>query len=545
MNSIGRLRGMEGEMYSLGLEFSTQSVKSVVLDIYNAVVIHTGSFEYDSTFPEYKTVGGVIASEHSGIRHTDPLMLIEALDYALEKMKSEGIELSLIKAVKTDGMQHCTVYTDSSFGKKINSLNPAESLTAQLRSSITRKTSPIWEDRSPIREAQYIHDSLRDKGGIGKLTGNRAELRFPAAQILRWAAESPEEYRQTSHIFLLSAFITSILAGKIAPVDTGDGWGTNLNDLDINNPGWSSEVLTVANRYLYQVGLDEPLGKRLGAMDHYDAAIGRIGPYFVEKYGMDSDAVVLAGTGDNPATLLGCGGHIVVSLGSSYTVNGVMHEIAPSEKEEYNIFGYTRGSAMALSVFTNGGKVHEHFLKKYGVKSDNRQSGERDWDTYGALAGEPLLSDNETLMLPYLFDESVPLRKKGILRDGFEDDDAHRNIRALHISQALSLRLHASHLSAVNSLCVVGGGARNKLLRQIITDVFNTKTFTIMNADFAAPFGCAISGARTVLGISYDEATRRYVQPDAASLLEPIEENVPRVKALLDRYAALEKRDID
>lgn len=536
---------MKGNMYALGLEFSTQSVKSVVLDMYTARVIYTGSFEYDTTFPGYKTEGGVIVSENSKIRHTNPLMLIEALDYALNRVKGDGIDLSSIKVFKTDGMQHCTIYTDSSFGKKINSLNPAESLIAQLRSSITRKTSPIWEDRSPIRETQYINDSLRDRGGIDKLTGNRAELRFPAAQILKWAVESPEEYNQTSHIFLLSAFITSILAGRVAPVDTGDGWGTNLNELNINNPGWSSEVLAVANRYLNQAGLDAHLEDRLGAMDHYDAEIGRISSYFVEKYGVDSEAVVLAGTGDNPATLLGCGGHIVVSLGSSYTVNGVMNEIAPSENEEYNVFGYTRDSAMALSVFTNGGKVHEHFLRKYGVNSNDRQLGESNWDTYMILAGEPLLSADETLMLPYLFDESVPLRKKGILRDGFEEDDAHRNIRALHIAQVLSLRLHASHLSAVNSLCVVGGGARNNLLRQLITDVFNAKTFTIKNADFAAPFGCAISGARAVLGISYEEATRRFVQMDEASLLEPIEENVPRVKALLDRYAALEKRDAD
>jgi len=34
---------------------------------------------------------------------------------------------------------------------------------------------------------------------------------------------------------------------------------------------------------------------------------------------VNPDAVVLAGTGDNPATLPGCGGRLVISLGSSYS----------------------------------------------------------------------------------------------------------------------------------------------------------------------------------------------------------------------------------
>lgn len=50
---------------------------------------------------------------------------------------------------------------------------------------------------------------------------------------MKWAKENPSEYKETAHIFLLSSFITSVLAGKIAPVDTGDGWGTNLNSINI------------------------------------------------------------------------------------------------------------------------------------------------------------------------------------------------------------------------------------------------------------------------------------------------------------------------
>lgn len=525
----------------MGIELSTQSCKLVVLDVTSSRVIYTGSFDYDSTFPEYGTRGGVLPFEDSEIRHTSPFMLTEALGNIFDKLKNDGIELSQIKAVKADGMQHCTICTNESFGKRIRILDPRNELLEQLHFTVTRKTSPIWEDRSPVKEAEYLTDFLKDKGGIEGLTGNRAELRFPAAQILKWAKESPDEYTKTSNIFLLSAFITSILAGKIASVDTGDGWGTNLNDLNINNPGWSKEALSAADACLHDHGVEAPLETKIGAINPYDSHVGTINSYFVEKYGVAPEAIVLTGTGDNPATLLGCGGQTVISLGSSYTVNGVMRDVTPSTTGEYNVFGYIRKTAMALSVITNGGKVHEYFLRKYIVSSDDQEIKKVDWEDYVTAAGDSLLSENEKLMLPYLQDESVPLRGKGIVRDDFYEDDVHGNVRALVISQVLSLKLHSTHLSDVDSICIAGGGAANRFMMQLISDIFKTETYIIKHADFAAPLGCAISGARAFLNISYKEAIKRFVQKERSSFLYPIKENLPKVDPLIDRYRVLER----
>ena len=94
-----------------------------------------------------------------------------------------------------------------------------------------------------------------------------------------------------------------------------------------------------------------------------------------------------------------------------------MEEIRPSPTGEYNVFGYA-GSAMALSVITNGGKVHDHFLHQYIPTCD--------WESYARAAGNFLIAEDEKLMLPYLFDESVPVRKRGIVRDSFNEDGVSR-----------------------------------------------------------------------------------------------------------------------
>ncbi len=131
---------------------------------------------------------------------------------------------------------------------------------------------------------------------------------------------------------------------------------------------------------------------------------------------------------------------------------------------------------------------------------------------------EAILREDERLMLPYLRDESVPLRPAGIVRDGFDDQDARVNIRSLHVSQVLSLKLHSGHLSRTDALCVVGGAAQNRFLRQLIADVFDSNTYNIRHAGFAAALGCAISGARAILNVSYEEAAGRFVQIDRSVL---------------------------
>lgn len=529
---------------ALGLEFSTQSVKALILDTESGEVVYKESFEYDRQLPQYGTEGGVLPAGTPELRHTSPLMMIEALDIAFERLAASDIAMDRIGAVKLDAMQHGSVYVGNEFAEGLGRLDSASALLPQLEGSFTRPTIPIWEDRTTEREVADLTAAVTETGGLDKLTGNRGELRFPASQILRWAREEPAAYDRTAYVLLLSAFLTSILAGKVAAVDTGDGWGTNLNDLNIDNPGWSAPVVAAMNKLLREAGATEDLAGKLGGIVPYDEPIGEISGYFAAKYGLPADTIVLAGTGDNPATLLGVGGEAVISLGSSYTVNGVMSGVAPSETGEYNVFGFAPGSAMALSVFTNGAKLHDTFLRNYLGKAEGTEISGEDWEKYKALAGDPAPTAEEPLMLPYLFAESVPSAGAGIRRDGFDESDAATNVRALHISQAVSLRLHSDHLADVDSICVVGGSARNEVLRRMITDAFGAETYMIRNSDVAAPLGCAISAARLLLGVSYEEAAKRFVQRDETTILKPDPQRRAVYEKLRERYAELEKRSL-
>lgn len=513
---------------TLGIELSTQSAKAVVLNTDDGSILRTAVIEFDKAFPQYGTVNGVLPNEAS-VRRTSPAMLIEALDAVFAALKGY---LNDVAAVKMDGMQHCTVYAGSTFLSKLTSLPSADPLVTHIAPALTRTESPIWEDRSTAREASALADALAAYGGIEAVTANAAELRFPAAQIMKWAKEHRAEYDATAHIMLLSAFATSILAGKIVPVDTGDGWGTNLNTADIDRPAWDERAVKAVESYAAVSGLFP----KLGAITHYDDVVGTISPYFTKKYGIPASAAVLAGTGDNPATLLGAGGSMVISLGSSYTVNGAMAPVRIPKERAYNVFGFTKGSAMALTCFTNGGKLHEEFVKRYVSKGAAPSAD--DWGRYASFAGAAMLHADEPLMLPYLFDESVPVHKAGIVRGGFTDADAAVNIRALHVSQVLSLAVHSEQLSRASSLAVVGGGAKNAFLRQCLSDVFGAETYCISNAAIAAPLGCAVAAAKHACGMSYQDAYARYVSRDEKTILVPLSQNAVCAR-LRERYREL------
>lgn len=514
----------------IGMEFSTQSAKAIVLGADSANVHTSMQLNYDETFPQYGTKGGVLPSEDATVRHTSPAMLSEAMDELFCRLVAAGVDMAWVRALKLDAQQHCTVYADHSLADRLSALDPgAGDLAAAVAPAFTRSSVPIWEDRSTAREVELLEAALAGQGGVQRITANPAELRFPAAQIIRWALADPDAYAQTAHIMLLSAFLTSLLTGCIAPVDTGDGWGTNLNHADIDDPGWHPDTVSAVEELIGRPG---SLTARLGEMVPYDRPVGRVSGYFSRRYGLPADAMVLAGTGDNPATLLGCGGKLVISLGSSYTVNGVVSELDALSGAEYNVFGYTPGTAMALSVITNGTKVHDKFRREYA-------HGET-WDEYERRAGGRTVDPEEPLLLPYLQAESVPRAAAGFVRDGLSAGDREANIRALHISQAVSLRLHASHVASPGAIAVVGGGAQNDVLRAFTTDAFGRPTYRIRNGDFAPPLGCAIAAARYLLRCSYEAATARFVAVEAGSELSPLGRNDAAYDRLLARYRQLE-----
>jgi xylulokinase len=148
-------------------------------------------------------------------------------------------------------------------------------------------------------------------------TGSDAFERFTGPQIRKFFKTEPDAYKKTSGIALVSSFMASLLAGKIAPIDFGDGAGMNL--MDIRKKNWHADALKATA---------PKLKGKLPPLAASGQVIGKVSPYFVKKFGLESEARATVWTGDNPASVLGLGlikpGQVAISLGTSDTFFGTM-----------------------------------------------------------------------------------------------------------------------------------------------------------------------------------------------------------------------------
>jgi sugar (pentulose or hexulose) kinase len=495
------------------MELSSQGAGIGFLDL-DAGEFTSRKLSYQDSFgDEYPLAGGVIRKENDVV-HVPQTMMLEAVDRLLETtVPDKFLENTVV--YKADCMQHAQRFTRG-LNLGLGKMDPSKTIAANLAPYNTRETAPIWEDRSTQHEVDYLNRALERQGTDMKaLTANPTELRFPAAQILKWVLEAPEEYRNTTEIRALSAGVSAILTGRVVDTDTGDGWGTNLNTRNINNPGFSRIITDV---------IDSNLMPKLGGMIQYDQRVGKVSRYLVDRFHANPDAVVLAGTGDNPAYLL----DFFISAGTSWTLNGGLPDVATSSGED-NIFGCKPGRAMSLVCFTNGGRLHDDFRQRYADGS---------WEKYHDLGAkaEPW----KRLMLPYKFAESVPRRSAGIVREeGFDDVNPGENIRALYDSMVASARIHSGHMQIPDSIWVLGGGGKSPLLLQAVADAFGKPAKTMAEYKDAAIFGNCLAGAADALNISYSDAVRTFVKELPVAEARP-RGNPEKVADALRRYKHLE-----
>ena len=78
-------------MRFLGLDSSTQSLTALIVDTDTGEVIDR-SIQFGARLPQYKSPNGFLANEDPRIKHSDPLMWVEALDLLLGELRARSEE---------------------------------------------------------------------------------------------------------------------------------------------------------------------------------------------------------------------------------------------------------------------------------------------------------------------------------------------------------------------------------------------------------------------------------------------------------------------
>ena len=488
----------------LGFDSSTQSLSAIILDADQNSIAAEASVNFGKDLPHYNAPSGFIPGGASGEIHADPMMWLEALDLVLGKLSAQ-IDLSKVTTIEGSGQQHGSVYVNEAFDTIITDLDPASSLKAQLSSSLTRSTSPIWMDTSTGEECAEIASAVGGDAEVCARSGSVAIERFTGSQIRKFFKQAPAAYAATYRVHLVSSFIASVLAGKSIPIDFGDGAGMNL--LNLKSLTWDKDLLNatapdLADKLLPAASCLNPLGT--------------ISSYFVTKYGFSVNCQVCPFTGDNPASLVGMGattpGQVVISLGTSDTFFAAMSEPKTDPQGFGHVFGNPAGGFMSLICFRNGSLAREALRDELGA----------DWSAFEkeALAAT-VDSAGKNMTLPFYGAEITPRHDFDKPVSLFADEATPAlRIRSLLEGQFLNMKLHSEWMGVTTErIRLTGGASKNDGIAQLVADVFQAPVERLDVANSAA-LGAALIAA-TSAGKDLVELQTIFCKPAARSQLLP------------------------
>jgi len=514
----------------LGFDSSTQSLSALVIDLDAGAVVYSVSLNFGRDFPQHGTEDGVLRGDDPTVVEAPPLLWLDALDAAFERLRRDGVPLGEIRSICGSGQQHGSVYLTSDAPRALAHLDPTRSLAGNLGGVLSRERSPIWMDSSTTAPCDEITRAMGSAEAVTRATGSAATERFTGPQIRKFWQQQPAAYARTAHIALVSSFLCSVLSGRIAPIDRGDGAGMNL--MDIATFRWHAGAAAATAPGVLN---------RLPAIAAPGTVVGPVSRYFVERYGVNGAALSVVWSGDNPCSVVGLGlvkpGMVAISMGTSYTYMGTMDGCRVDPNGEGHVFGSPAGGYLALNCFKNGGLARARVRDAYGL----------DWDGFRRCLAETPPGNHGRLMLPWFDTEIVPrVLVPGVHRLSLPENDAAGNCRALVEAQMMAMRLHAGWMDLrPATIYATGGASEDPAVLQVMADVFGcpAQPFAVTKS---AALGAALMAAQAWRAqqhgpSGWDDLTRPFAPRDESRKVRPAAAAHAVYTGLLDVYADFER----
>jgi len=445
--------------YVLGIDIGTSGTKTVLVDK-DGKIIASATSEYTMYQP------------HNGWAEQDPQdwwnAVCKTCKIIIQKSK---IDPKNINGIGLTGQMHGLVMLDD----ENNVIRPAI----------------LWCDTRTTEECNEI----TAKVGVNRLldiTANPALEGFTASKI-QWVKKYDSvSYNRCKHILLPKDYIRFMLTGDYA-TDVSDASGMQL--LDVPKRSWSDEILDILDIDKSMLGKVYESVEITGVVTKEAAMMTNLVP----------GIPVVAGAGDNAAAAVGMGvvedGKAFTSIGTSGVVYAHTKEIAIDPKGrvhtfcaaipgQWHVMGVTQAAGLSLRWYK------DNFCEDYIIKAN-----ELDLDPYELIvedARQIPIGSNRLIYLPYLMGERTPYLDSNARGVFFGISAIHTKknfIRAILEGVSFSLRDCFEILQGMdiqtNSMIATGGGSRNKLWRQMISDNYNTSIFSSDSKEGPA-FGAAI-----------------------------------------------------
>jgi xylulokinase len=460
----------------IGIDSGTQSTKALVVDANTGKVAGSGSQAYD-----------LIPDLPPGAKEQHPQTWIDAAAAAIRQaLRQAKAKSSEVVAIGVSGQQHGFVPLD--------------------RDGQVIRPAKLWCDTSTADECEQIMKKVGGTKATIKSLGNLVLAGFTASKILWLKKHEPRNYDRLATVLLPHDYLNFWLTGERV-MEYGDASGTAL--FNVKSRRWSDAVIKA---------IDPELKDKLPKIIKSDQPAGNLHPDTARYLGLSSDVVVSAGGGDNMMGAIGTGntqpGVITASFGTSGTIYACADEPVIDPEGEIAAFCDSTNRWLPLLCTMNVTVATEL------IRNDFKWTHER----FAAEAEKAPAGCEGLLLLPYLEGERTPNVPDGT------GVWLGANQRTFTLGMNYGLRRLGELGVRPRQIRATGGGARSKVWRQIMADIFNAQVVTLTVGEGAA-YGAALQALwcwRLQKGerVGIDELTDQFVTLNDAETAEPVPANV-------------------
>jgi len=318
----------------------------------------------------------------------------------------------------------------------------------------------LWNDGRTDTETEHLNNTV-GKTKLFECTGNIAFAGFTAPKLMWICKNEPENFGRISKIMLPKDYINYLLTG-VHCTDYSDAAGMLL--LDVKNKRWSKEMLDLC-------GITE---KQMPKLYESFEVVGKIKEELAERFGINKNAVVVAGAGDNAAAAIGTGtvgeGKCNISLGTSGTIFVSSHRFSGDEKQAIHSFCHADGGYHLMGCILSAASCNKWFCDEV--------LNTKDYAAEESAVDQKRLGKNEVFFLPYLMGERSPINDTnatgmfvGLRPNTSRADMYQAMLEGVAFAIKDNLEIIKQFGIDIRSSCLCGGGARSVLWRKILANV--------------------------------------------------------------------------
>jgi xylulokinase len=473
----------------IGIDSGTQSTKVLVVDGSSGKVVGEGAKSY-----------GLIPDLPPGAKEQHPATWREAAGLSIKvALKAARARAGEVKAIGVSGQQHGFVPLDGA-GEVIR---PAK----------------LCCDTTTAAECEEIMGKLGGVKGTIRTLGNAVLPGFTASKILWLKKREPRNFRRLATVLLPHDYLNFWLTGNKV-MEYGDASGTAL--LDVRKRKWSTAALEA---------IDAGLLEKMPPLISSERPAGRLQRETARALGLSEEVLVSAGGGDNMMGAIGTGntraGVVTASFGTSGTIYACTEKPVVDPQGEIAAFCDSTNRWLPLLCTMNVTVATEMIREDFHWTHAQME----------AKASRAPAGSDGLLLLPYFEGERTPNVPDGT---GVYLGVAPRVFTAEHFARAsiegvtLGMNYGLGRLRELGvkptQIRATGGGAKSKLWRQIMADVFDAEVVTLKVSEGAA-YGAALQALwcwRAEAGekVSISEITDHFVQLNRSERAEPRPANV-------------------